>query len=132
MRDKKGIIMNFKITLGDWSNDGHGKKDNFIYQSDSSIEEIREAYKKGAEITGIDLSEICSEYEDTSVPEKCLEYFPFIEDIKYVSPEEFLQMIINTIYLGNPNIKIEMMKIENFNGYWTPDFNISFGYGLYE
>lgn len=44
-----------KLTLGDWSNDGHGKTETIILRSNKSIRQIREAYKKSCLFTHIRL-----------------------------------------------------------------------------
>lgn len=44
-----------KLTLGDWSDDGHGKTDTIIYLSNKSVEEIRKAYKASCKKTKIRL-----------------------------------------------------------------------------
>ena len=54
----------FKMPIGDWSNDGHGECDYFKIESNVPVEEVREAHFLIHEKTGIDLSKVCSEYQE--------------------------------------------------------------------
>ena len=45
--------MRVKLTIGDWSDDGHGKSKEIIYESNKSIEEIQQAYKDSCKLTGL-------------------------------------------------------------------------------
>lgn len=58
----------FKMPIGDWSEDGHGKCDYFRVQSDLPLEEVRETHFNILEKTGIDLSKLCANYEDSKIP----------------------------------------------------------------
>lgn len=42
-----------KLTIGDWSQDGHNQYEEFVYNSNKTIEEIRQAYKDSCKLTGI-------------------------------------------------------------------------------
>lgn len=63
----------FTMPIGDWSDDGHGKCDYFIFKSNKPVEEVREAHFKIRNATGIDISEVCSEYEDAIVKEDVMD-----------------------------------------------------------
>ena len=56
-----------KFTLGDPSDDGHGKYEDFYIKSSLSVEELKEAYKKAKNILGITL--------DHEVPESWSERY---------------------------------------------------------
>lgn len=43
----------FKLDLGDWSDDGHGKTETFYIQTDATLEEIQLAYVAGCNTHGI-------------------------------------------------------------------------------
>ena len=40
-----GEIMIYKLTLGDWSKDGHGQYREFLFDCNYGVHKIREAYK---------------------------------------------------------------------------------------
>ena len=42
-----------KLTIGDWSQDGHNQYEEFVYESNKSVHEIRQAYKDSCKLTGI-------------------------------------------------------------------------------
>lgn len=46
-----------KLTLGDWSNDGHGKYKEYNYISNYEVSKIREAYKKSCKLTGLSFND---------------------------------------------------------------------------
>lgn len=71
----------WRIPIGDWSDDGHGKCDWFIVKSNFTVEQAREAYFKSVEKSGVDIcKEVAYEVEDNSVSEKFLKVFPeFLE-----------------------------------------------------
>jgi hypothetical protein len=45
--------MKVKLVIGDWSSDGHGHHEDVILESNKSVEEIQEAYKKSCKLTGL-------------------------------------------------------------------------------
>jgi hypothetical protein len=42
-----------KLTIGDWSGDGHEHYEEFVYNSNKTAEEIRQGYKDSCKLTGI-------------------------------------------------------------------------------
>lgn len=62
----------FYMTIGDWSDDGHGQKENFLVHSRKPIKTVREAHFRIPEKTGIDIEAICSGYDENQVSPKTL------------------------------------------------------------
>lgn len=58
----------FRMSIGDWSNDGHGKHEDYIVMSNHPVERVREAHFRIKEVTGIDIENLCSDYEDSTIP----------------------------------------------------------------
>jgi len=58
----------FKLPIGDWSDDGHGKCDYYTVESNMSVEEVREIHFKIEEKTGVDIHKICNKYEQDHIP----------------------------------------------------------------
>ena len=57
------------ITLGDWSNDGHGRTERFEIISNKSAEDVANAYVQACKISGIIFhSDVASDYDDRSFP----------------------------------------------------------------
>lgn len=43
----------FKVVIGDWSDDGHGKSDKFVFKGNYPVETLRQAYKDSCKLTGV-------------------------------------------------------------------------------
>lgn len=58
------------LVLGDWSDDGHGKYDKVLVESNKSVKEIQDAYKASCKLTGVsfnhndDYTEIKRDYKE--------------------------------------------------------------------
>jgi hypothetical protein len=52
----------FRMPIGDWSDDGHGECNEYIIGSNKPVEEVREAHFKIEEATGIDIHKIANDY----------------------------------------------------------------------
>lgn len=71
----------WKIPIGDWSDDGHGKCNWFTVKSNFTVEQARESYFKAVEKSNLDIAdEIACDYRNSSVSQKVLELLPeFVE-----------------------------------------------------
>ena len=49
--------INVKLTIGDWSGDGHEKYDIFVYQVNYPVDIIQQSYKDSCKLTGIQFNE---------------------------------------------------------------------------
>lgn len=57
------------LEVGDRYDDGHGKWDQFRFESNFDSTQIATAYRKGCEILGFDLiNDYCQDYEDNLIP----------------------------------------------------------------
>lgn len=65
----------FSMPIGDWSDDGHGKCEYFIVKSNKPVEEVREIHFQIKEKTGVNIEELCSEYEDNTI---------FVDDLEEI------------------------------------------------
>lgn len=45
--------MKVKLSIGDWSHDGHNQSEEFVFEVNKSVEEIRQAYKDSCKLAGI-------------------------------------------------------------------------------
>ena len=138
----------FRLVMGDWSKDGHNQSDEYIYECNYSVEEVREAYLRSCKLTRVQFHSETGEeewdiidtpwtnYEDRDMTEEAMEVFKKFdiwheqEDDGYVDcPEDFIMEFIG-LSLGD--FKFEKVKDPTpaLNGWWGP-MNFSFGYGLY-
>ena len=69
MNEKKDMHQ-FRLTIGDWSGDGHGRSEDFLVISNVPVERVREAHYKIRDATGIDIESISSEYEEDEIDEE--------------------------------------------------------------
>lgn len=59
----------FEIAIGDWSGDGHGHSERFVFAANKPIEDVREAYHRAAKnFPQLSPEKFCDEYEDRRVP----------------------------------------------------------------
>ena len=42
----------YKLVIGDWSDDGHGKCEDFLFEVNKPLEEIQQAYRDSVVLTG--------------------------------------------------------------------------------
>lgn len=70
----------FRMSIGDWSDDGHGKHEDFIVSSNVPVEIVREAHFAMKDKLGFSIEDICSEYEDTVIDIKITK---MIEDLGF-------------------------------------------------
>jgi hypothetical protein len=62
--------MKIKFPIGDWSDDGHGKCDWFIIETNKTVEEVREIHFSCKEKLGFDIGDLCRDYEEHSINEE--------------------------------------------------------------
>lgn len=121
---KKQQGYKFNIPVGDWSDDGHGKCNHYLVESNKPVEEVREAHYKIKEVIGIDLSKVCSSYGDSSLNEddyailKDLgfefnsSHFDDDEDNAIVYPSGFAEMWIFLLMQVDKDLKINRISEE--------------------
>lgn len=133
----------WKITLGDWSDDGHGKTETFVIETNVPFKYIVEYYKKSVE-KYLDFSTyVCAEYGDSSINMEQIELFESIgmdmsyykeefdnEDERFwVAKEDYVDLLLMFVGLSS-NKKIEYSIITDK----LPEFvrhASMFGYGLF-
>jgi len=154
--------MKVKLTIGDWSGDGHSVSEILVYESNKSVEEIRQAYKNSCKLTGLSFNhnedytglnlgygtdrQIATEYEDSNLSELAVNIFEKYKIKSYIPFQEepdantFTNLLIDFIKLSLPDLileeasykKSELKDIPAINGWWNDSLNCQFGYGLFE
>lgn len=129
----------FRLPIGDWSGDGHGKCDWFVVNSNKPVEAVREAHFKGcAEV--LDLHAILSEYGESHVhlkdiPEWAHGYFN-----KAGAPASFSSVAslwLEVLQRADPELILTLEDRDNdmlpFYGFDEKNRHISYvGYGLFD
>lgn len=150
--------MRYKISIGDWSNDGHGKYEDFIIESNVDYKEIIAAYKKACEASGVSLHEgkgtskytvLCSEYEQHAVPHDAFEKLatigiklmefcdcdhtqPYDEAGEYTGyPSGFVQLFLAMAKTQLPDFKYGLVDDDIITINQTDGFREFMGYGLF-
>lgn len=161
----------FKVPIGDWSDDGHGKCDIFTVEANYTVGELQQAYKDSCKLTGISFNHgddftglnlpwnhpesddrhIATEYEDYSISKLAstilLEHgidvwkgfnkdaFKERENAPIDGSENLLDLIMKFINLSIPSKDLEYKIVGDdlpyLNGFWNPNLNVQFGYGLF-
>ena len=72
----------FKIVMGDWSNDGHGMKEDFVVESTHPETELRAAFRKSVDKMNIGFDcnsdtkyHVACEYDDNIVCKEVVDIF---------------------------------------------------------
>lgn len=131
-------VSKINLTIGDYSSDGHGKKEDYLIESNITLAELKKAYAIGSEKVGFDLiDQIAAEYEDSSFPQKHLlklkelgfDYDLFDEkycrdDDLNLQDEEYVDIFLFICKLGNEEFKYEFLNDDSDN--WDIG-----GYGLF-
>lgn len=128
--DKK---FKFKLPIGDWSCDGHCQCEWYVIESNTPLEDVREAYFESVKKTGFDfIKEVCSEYESHTIDEPTYEAlkelnidfgFEIIEeDLEegiWIEENDYIKMLFQFIRLSNPFIKLEIIPddLDSFTFY---------------
>lgn len=133
----------FRMSIGDWSDDGHGKHEDFIIQSNAPIEIVREAHWKAPFVTGVNIEELCSEYEETHVEDDVVEKlrelgFEFDSEWgAYPTPYEMARLWVFLLEKADPYLELEIVTddIPSFHFYGVDEKNRHIGqvgYGLFD
>ena len=140
-----------QIILGDWSDDGHRKKETVIIESNKSVEELQKAYRKSYKLTKLSFDsdsggfaeqelQICTMADENQLtPEtiKILEKFkcPLLqklkkEDYQFWDYDLFVELLMWFIGLSIKDMTWSIAKVPVLNGY-CGKLNVEIGYGLF-
>lgn len=133
----------FLFTIGDWSNDGHEKKETYILSSNTSMVKLVDIHGRIVPKLNIALSSWCEDYDDHFLKEeqwKQLEKlgFSFNDDLfenseegveynLFWNPDEFLRIWIFLMKCVCPDLSIEILEYPKLHELLP----YSFGYGLF-
>lgn len=141
----------FKLEIGDWSDDGHGKTKTAIFEVNRTIEDLREMYFVNKEVYGDVLECYCSEYGESTITTEDIEEIEesgikISDEMKeqarekgetYVDADDMIDWFIQFMKLGNPSLELKQitqpqMPTFHFYGYDKKQRHIGFfGYGTF-
>lgn len=149
-----------KLTLGDWSEDGHGHYDIYRYISNYPVNMIQQAYKDSCRKTGLSFNynedytglglkygsprQIWTEYQSSEISQEACKilkdhgidatkYFGGTEE-QCIANDDAATLIMDFIGLSMPkdwSYKPVKDDFEPINGWWNDKLNVQFGYGLF-
>lgn len=76
----------FRLPIGDWSNDGHGRCEYFTVLSNKDVDKVREFYFKAMQI--FDLRDIFAQYQENYIDEEILKTIPVYIKEKLILDDE--------------------------------------------
>jgi len=144
-----------KLNIGDWSDDGHGKCESYIYEVNYPVDVVQQAYKDSCKLAGVQFNhsedytggkcighrpwnQIATEYDANEIDEKVYEVLQSfgIQVDRYVTDlyiENFNGLWWEFVKLSKPDLEYKDIcaDIPNINGYWNGGLNVQFGYGLF-
>lgn len=139
----------FKLPVGDWSDDGHGKCDYYIVDSNKEPKDLIDAFNAMDEKYHI--TRVCSEYEEYNVNSGFYEQMKiFIEDIdsifqkdeEYITfkdgSESMAKLTLQLMMLEDETLKLEIVEDDSmpeFNNWFAQSQGKSLesiGYGLFD
>ena len=148
----------FKIPIGDWSNDGHGKHKDYLIESNKPVEVVRELYFQACDKIGFSLD---GSYKKTSLtPQASYEDYTFSREtlqalldfgvkldqdtIEYIREQEstdgtelLCDIILAFIKTQDPELELTRIEEQNFPMFQFYGFDKHkrhigyFGYGLF-
>lgn len=136
----------FKIPIGDWSDDGHGMCDYYLITSNKSVEDVREIHFTIPEKLGVNIEEICSDYEQSSISyETAVQIAELGFDLGQIKEDSDVNMDSNSmcklwIFLlmkADPTLELKIAKENDvemlpFYGFDAKKRHIGFvGYGVF-
>lgn len=107
-----GVLLShlIPVVFGDWSGDGHGGIDRQYFWSNHPVSVWRRAIYDGECKSGVNLRDICGDYEDTSIsPEiesklKAAGYSCDFKNPECITPQDYMNIFLFLLSLGNPRI----------------------------
>lgn len=136
-------VYQFYLPIGDWSDDGHGRCQQFLVNSNAPVERVREAHFRIKETTGIDIESICGGCEENTISPDVSEKIaalgiPFEpgEDGQVFS-EDMAHLWVALLQLADPELKLQIQRetyipMLTFPGYDEKGRHIGdVGYGVF-
>jgi hypothetical protein len=136
-------MFKFRLPIGDWSNDGHGKCDYFVVSSNEPVEKVREAHFKARKEI-FDIENFMSEYCENSVDKETYDELPdfvqkrleLFDDVYTIQIKDMAMLWIELLMMADPELKLiieDDIPMLPFYGSNNEGQHIDFvGYGLYD
>jgi hypothetical protein len=113
------------MPIGDWSNDGHGRCKYFLVESNKDFNEVKAIHHRSQEVTGIDIENICADFDDNDIWEDTKEMLdeagidtsslkesPYNEEKFEVTVEDMARIWMNLLMKTDCTLLIEIKNIQ--------------------
>lgn len=144
----KSVPFEFRLKIGDWSDDGHGKVETFDISSSHSVKEVREFYFTAIKNSKFDISKIAHDYDSAISDEQVdkLIELGVPSEILIKDPEGYHDFMHSNFaklfcwftmkFSGDDSLKLFVVNEEidmfHFYGFDSQKRHIgAFGYGLF-
>lgn len=141
-------MLNFNLTIGDWSGDGHSMSKVFLCTTEAKdIQDVREAHFKMKRVFGFSIENLCSEYEEGSMSEceieDLIDHGLITEDqakeySENVTPRQMVELWLEMLNRVDPSLHCDFadkgvtVPDLHFYGYDNKKRHINFvGYGIF-
>lgn len=134
-----------KFSLGDWSDDGHGKCDHYYVRTSSPVEDLRELHFKCQDVFGFTPGHLCREYESFELTPtqvtKLIEHgvipSDFTEDDAAMDTATLLEIWLKMLQRVDPllmwEIELDEVATMHFGGFDEKGRHLDVpGYGCFE
>ena len=123
-----------------------GDCDLFTFECNAEEADIKKAYLQAVKKSGISLHDakgttsICCEYEDNKLNEEVVEQLKAIgvdfSEVRLeagtIGPQDVARLFFGMVKSQIPGFEYKLIQNPKpLNGFWSKDFNHSFGYGCY-
>jgi hypothetical protein len=149
-----------RIVIGDWSHDGHNQEDYYTFECSHDEPEVKKAYWAAIKKCKVALHEnndkrlkgvksVCCKYEDRTIKapelkaltdlgvsfdkmENLFEQDKDGNDELNCSSQDIAYLFFEMVKTQIPGFEYKYIKDKKtINGFWSEDFNLSFGYGCF-
>ncbi len=141
----------YRVVIGDWSTDGHGRSDDYLVKTSHKQAECQQAYRDAVKASGVALDhqskakiQLCCDFEDSYISAEAIQkltelgvVWDFLESELNddggvsVGPDEMARLFMEMIRTQIPDFQYRFVKEPPaLNGWWG-NLNVSIGYGCY-
>lgn len=125
--------MTIGLVVGDCAGLKYNRQETIYFECNVSKYRLEESYKKGVELSGLDITDTCFNYEDRRIPAKFFAKFKImfpgssivthieeeleaLGDDEYLpTPQEFAEIYMMVAQLGNPSLDYQESCIDTID-----------------
>jgi len=117
-------LYQFKLPIGDWSEDGHGHCEEFLIHSRKPVEYVREAHYTIEEKSGINIHELCDDMGENQIDESDPVYqqlkdcgfdwenVDYWDDLYWLAPQDMADVWVCLLNYADDSLHLERVNDE--------------------